>query len=53
MDPQARVIVATADIQDQTRQLVVAQGASAILNKPFTPETVLLTVQPFLTKDQE
>jgi two-component system chemotaxis response regulator CheY len=40
-DPQARVIIATADIQDSTRKLVAAAGASGFLNKPFVAERVL------------
>jgi two-component system, chemotaxis family, chemotaxis protein CheY len=41
MDPQARVIVASADIQRSTLEMVEAGGASAFLNKPFTSEKVL------------
>src|SRR5215212_8128807 len=38
MDPQARVIVASADIQSSTRELVRSGGASAFINKPFTSD---------------
>ncbi len=41
MDPLARVIVASADIQSSTRDLVEAGGASAFINKPFTVDKVL------------
>ena len=41
IDSQARVIIASADIQDQTRDLVHAAGASAFVNKPLSPEKVL------------
>jgi two-component system chemotaxis response regulator CheY len=41
MDPQARVIVASADIQSSTREMVDASGASAFINKPFTSQKVL------------
>jgi two-component system, chemotaxis family, chemotaxis protein CheY len=44
MDPQARVIVASADIQSSTREMVEAGGASAFINKPFTSEKVLSAV---------
>jgi two-component system chemotaxis response regulator CheY len=48
MDPSARVIVASADIQEQTRQDAETRGASAFLTKPFTPETVRQATRPFL-----
>jgi two-component system chemotaxis response regulator CheY len=41
MDPHARVIVASADIQSSTREMVDAGGASAFINKPFTSDKVL------------
>ena len=44
MDPQARVIIASADIQSSTREMVDASGASAFINKPFTSEKVLSAV---------
>lgn len=36
LDPEVRVIMATADIQTSTRDQVHAAGAVGILNKPFT-----------------
>jgi two-component system chemotaxis response regulator CheY len=48
MDPQARVIVASADIQSSTREMVDAGGASAFINKPFTSEKVLSAVSMVL-----
>jgi two-component system, chemotaxis family, chemotaxis protein CheY len=41
LDPEARVIIASADIQDSTRKMVAAAGASAFINKPLSPEKVL------------
>ncbi len=41
MDPQARVIVGSADIQSSTREMVEAGGASGFINKPFTSDKVL------------
>jgi two-component system, chemotaxis family, chemotaxis protein CheY len=41
MDPGALVIVASADIQSSTREMVAAGGASAFINKPFTSNKVL------------
>ena len=48
MDPQARVIVASADIQSSTREMVDAGGASAFINKPFTSDKVLSAVSESL-----
>jgi two-component system chemotaxis response regulator CheY len=44
MDPQAKVIVATADIQSSTRQMVQESGAHAFISKPFTVDQVLNAV---------
>jgi two-component system, chemotaxis family, chemotaxis protein CheY len=48
MDPQARVIVASADIQSSTHDLVKIGGASAFINKPFTNEKILNIVSQVL-----
>jgi two-component system chemotaxis response regulator CheY len=48
MDPQARVIIASADIQSSTREMVDAGGASAFINKPFTSDKVLSAVSKSL-----
>jgi two-component system chemotaxis response regulator CheY len=45
MDPKANVIVATADIQDATRDEVLRLGAREIVNKPFTPAELLAAIQ--------
>lgn len=44
MNPHARVIIASADIQSSTHDLVEAGGASAFINKPFTADKVLSVV---------
>jgi len=44
MDSDARVIIASADIQSSTRTLVEEAGASAFINKPFTVDQVLNAV---------
>jgi len=44
MDPAARVIVATADIQSSTRTMVEAAGAKGMVNKPLLEEAVLQAV---------
>ena len=50
MDPEARVIVATADIQSSTREITVAEGAAGFVTKPFTVDDVLNAVQSALKK---
>jgi two-component system, chemotaxis family, chemotaxis protein CheY len=44
MDPHARIIVASADIQRSTRQVVEEGGATAFITKPFAPDEVLEVV---------
>lgn len=48
MDPQARVIIASADIQSSTREMVKAGGACAFINKPFSSDKVLSAVSQSL-----
>lgn len=48
MDPQARVIIATADIQRSTRELAEAGGCSGFITKPFVADEVLQIVQAAL-----
>jgi two-component system chemotaxis response regulator CheY len=50
MDPNARIIIATADIQDFTRQQANQMGADAFVNKPFTPEGVQSAVSIIMGK---
>lgn len=50
MDPKALVVVASADIQSSTRQMVDEAGAQAFINKPFGPEQVIATVEEALAK---
>ena len=50
MDQQARVIVASADIQSSTRKLVDEAGALAFINKPFVSEQVNATVEAALAE---
>ena len=51
MDSEARVIVASADIQSSTKALVEEGGASAFINKPFAVDHVLETVNRVLQGD--
>jgi len=48
MDPTVRVIIASADIQSTTRELVREFGAKAFINKPFASEIVISTVRAVL-----
>jgi two-component system, chemotaxis family, chemotaxis protein CheY len=50
LDPAARVIVASADIQDSTREMVAAAGANAFINKPLSPEKVLNALESVLSE---
>lgn len=52
MDKQARVIVASADIQSSTRSMVEQAGATAFINKPFTVDQVLKAVDLALKTEQ-
>ena len=50
MDQQARVVVASADIQSSTRKMVDEAGALGFINKPFVPEQVIAAVKAALTE---
>lgn len=52
LDPTARVIVGTADIQDLTRAQAESLGAAAVVNKPFTPETLHKAVQAAMEESE-
>lgn len=49
LDPQARVVVATADVQSATRAEAQASGASGFINKPFESSQVLKTLATVLS----
>ncbi|HEU4873560.1 MAG TPA: response regulator [Pyrinomonadaceae bacterium] len=50
MDQEARVVVASADIQSSTRKMVDEAGALGFINKPFVSEQVVAAVEAALTK---
>ena len=50
MDQQARVVVASADIQSSTRKMVDEAGALGFINKPFVPEQVVAAVETALAE---
>src|SRR5688572_216196 len=45
MDPAARVIVLSADVQTSSRELVQAAGASGFINKPAAAADVLSMIE--------
>lgn len=45
IDPDVKVIIGTADIQDETRRLAEEYGALGFLNKPFSKENVCAEIQ--------
>lgn len=48
LDGKARVVMATADLQEMTRAYVMAAGAMGYLTKPYNSTTVLDTVDRVL-----
>ena len=48
LDPAARVIVASADVQSSTRAEAQAGGATGFINKPFVRDEVLNVVSHVL-----
>lgn len=50
MDPQALVVVASADIQSSTRKMVDEAGALGFINKPFIAEQVIEAVETALAE---
>jgi two-component system chemotaxis response regulator CheY len=50
MDPAARVVVISADIQTTSRDLVSAAGATGFLSKPARPEDIIAAVRGALEK---
>ena len=45
LDPAARVVVVSADVQDSSKEMVVAAGAQGFLIKPVGRDDVLATVR--------
>ena len=50
MDQEARVIVASADIQSSTRKMVDEAGALGFITKPFVSEQVIAAVEAVLAE---
>ena len=49
LDPNARVIVVSADVQTSSHELVQAGGAAGFINKPAAPGQVVKTVEQVLS----
>ena len=47
-DDRARIVMATADLQELTRAAVMAAGALGYLTKPYNPDAVLAIVNQVL-----
>jgi two-component system, chemotaxis family, chemotaxis protein CheY len=52
LDPDVKVIVATADIQDSTAAQSKAGGAKGILNKPINKAQLIATVDKVLAGEE-
>lgn len=52
IDPAARVIVSTADVQAVTRDQVKEAGALAVINKPATVEQISSTLNSILSGEK-
>ena len=50
MDPNALVVVASADIQSSTRKMSEESGAQAFITKPFVSEEVISAVEAALAE---
>jgi len=48
LDPQARIVIATADIQSSTRKMAAEGGASGFVTKPFVAAEVARVVNAAL-----
>ena len=52
VDPEAKVVVISADIQQSSRDMVKARGAKGFINKPVAVDDVLQTVDQVLKGEQ-
>jgi len=52
MDPDARVVIASADIQSSTRELAERGGAVAVIHKPLVTAEVLAALEKTQTGGQ-
>lgn len=52
LDPTARVIICSADIQQATRERVTKSGAAAVMNKPVTAEQIAVILENIARPDK-
>jgi two-component system, chemotaxis family, chemotaxis protein CheY len=52
MDPHARVVIGSADVQDESRRMVQALGALGFITKPFTPESIRQELKQILDEEE-
>jgi CheY-like chemotaxis protein len=48
--PDSRFVIITADIQDATREQLMAAGADAFINKPTDPKIVIEEISGLLSR---
>jgi two-component system chemotaxis response regulator CheY len=48
LDPEAKIIIGSADVQEYSRQQAMELGALGFINKPFSPEEVQAAVRKAL-----
>ena len=53
IDPAAKVLIASADIQSSTRQMAEEAGASGFINKPFSASQIADAVASALRGDND
>jgi len=53
MDPEARIVVVSADIQQSSLEMVKAAGGKGFINKPLVADDLLQTVDRVLKGDQK
>jgi two-component system chemotaxis response regulator CheY len=49
IDPDTKVVVASADVQIMTKDIAFSQGADGFINKPFVSREILKLVQTLLS----
>ena len=50
MDPEARIIVVSADVQTSSHEMVAEAGAVAFVVKPFDPDEMVATINSTLSE---
>jgi two-component system, chemotaxis family, chemotaxis protein CheY len=53
MDPAVKVVIGSADVQEESRRMVMELGAVGFITKPFTPENIHNALDRFLLVDTE